>query len=379
MKKWLWALVGVIAITITIGFFVHQKEMKQPGVIKIVHISPLTGDAAVWGQWEKEGINLAVEQINKNGGIKGRRLVVLHEDSKADPKTAVSIIRRYIKVDKVKIFIGGTLSSTTLAMAPIAEKNRVILLTPSAQSPKISEAGDYIFRLFISSSGEGKYLYQLAQKMGIKKPALLYINNDYGVGLKDVIRKLFGEKTEILIDSYEPQTTDFRSQLQKVKKFQPDGIFLLGYPKDMALILVQMKEMGIKAKIFAPDAFEAEEIIKIAKDAAESVYYVYPILPKLEQTLKVKKLFLERYKKDMNIYNAMGYDAVMILATAIKNSFEKYGKVDGETVKKELYKLKNFPGVTGYITFDKNGDVLERSMEARVVKNGRFVKLWEIK
>jgi len=278
------AVACLMILALTLGALGCTK--KVPEDIKIGHIAPLTGDAAIWGNWESDGIELAVEEINKAGGIVGKKVRVIHEDDRGDPKTCVSAIQKLIEVEKIKVIIGSSLSSTTLACAPIAEKNKVILLSPSAQSPKISEAGDYIFRIFASSTIEGKHLAVLADKFGIKSAAILYLNNDYGVGLRSVISKdLAAKKIPLLADeAYDAEMKDFKAQLGKIRGASAEALFLLGYPTDMGTVLRQIKELRLRLKIFAPNSFEAEEITKIAGDAAEGVVYVYPVLPSAEHT-----------------------------------------------------------------------------------------------
>lgn len=328
----------VLTSLVVLSFGCAKKEEKE---IKIGHIAPLTGDAAIWGKWEVEGIDFAVEEINAKRGIDGRKLKIIHEDDKADPKAAVSALEKLITVDKVKLVIGATLSSTTLACAPIAEQNSVVLLSPSAQSPKISQAGDYIFRIFASSEIEGKHLATLADKFHIKSAALLFLNNDYGVGLRDVIRsKLSEQKIPIVSEqAYDAETKDFKTQISKIKAISPEALYLLGYPTDMGTVLRQIKEMGLKTKIFAPNSFEGEEIIKIAKEGAEGVIYVYPVLSDIDAANTVKRRFFEKYKQDMNVYNGMGYDAVYILSLAIEKLIKEKGNVNGEVVKNALYTI----------------------------------------
>ena len=323
----IFSIVSIIIVSLLVfSFGCSKKEEKE---IVIGHIAPLTGDAAMWGRWEVEGINLAVEEINAKGGIGGRKIKIIHEDDKADPKTAVSALQKLIAIDKVKVVIGATLSSPTLACAPVAEKNKVVLLSPSAQSPKLSEAGSYIFKLFASNSVEGKYLAKLADQFHIRKAALLYLNNDYGLGLRNVINQLLSKnKISILAEErYDADAKDFRTQIEKIKSVKPEAIFILGYPTDMGSVLLQIKELGLKTKLFAPDAFEAEEITKIAKDSAEGVIYVYPIIPDIKANRSIKQKFYDKNKTEMNIYNAVGYDAVKILAFSIENVLSKR-KVD---------------------------------------------------
>ena len=360
-----------------IFLFIASCGKKEENVIKIGHIAPLTGDAAQWGKWEVEGITLAVGEINQNGGIFGRRLEIIHEDDKASPQVAVSIIQKFININKMRAVIGATLSSTTLACAPIAEKNKVVLLSPSAQSPKISEAGDFIFRLFVSSTVEGKYLADLADHYNIRTVGILYINNDYGLGLKnEIATQLSGKNTLITAtERYDAETKNFRAQINNIKRANVDAIYLLGYPLDMATALIQIKELGVKSIIFAPDSFEAEEIITIAKSAAEGVIYVYPILLDVDYGKNIRQKFYDKYNIEMNIYNAMGYDAVKILAYSIEQVLAEDKIFNGELIKEQLYRIKDFKGITGLITFDGNGDVKDRPMEIRVVKNGKFIIL----
>jgi len=139
---------------------------------------PLTGDAAVYGEWDTQGIELAVEEINANGGVNGMQIKVIHEDDQLDPKTAASALNKLITVDKVPAVIGADASSVTLAIAPIAEKNHVVLITPESAAISISNAGDYIFRVFPSNAAEGTKLVELASNLNITNGAILYINND---------------------------------------------------------------------------------------------------------------------------------------------------------------------------------------------------------
>jgi branched-chain amino acid transport system substrate-binding protein len=348
-----------------------QKRAGGTGkVIKVGHLASLTGDAALWGNWEKEGIDLAVEEINERGGIDGRKLIVIHEDDKADPKTGVSAFQKLIDVDKVPVVIGATTSSVTLACAPIAEKRHVVLITPSAQSPKISEAGDYIFRVFASSTVEGNKLADLAKRFSLNRVAILYVNNAYGFGLSAVIKqRMLQEGRQVVAnEAYSDEAKNFRTQLAKIKAAKPQALYLLGYPRDMALILKQMKEMNLTMRVFAPNSFEADEILKWAGNAAEGVIYVYPVLPDSRKLQAVRQRFKAKYGKEMNVYNGMGYDTMHIVALAMQK-----GGLTGEGIKNALYTIKDYPGVTGPITFDANGDVMDRPMVTRIVKNGRFV------
>jgi branched-chain amino acid transport system substrate-binding protein len=374
-KLWLWAFLVIVAIAVVAILLIRRTE-KQTATVTIGHISPLTGDAAIWGNWEKDGIELARNQINAAGGIDGRQLMVIHEDDQGDPSTAVSAFQSLTSARGVRVIIGGSLSSTTLAMAPGANRDKVILLTPSAQSPKLAQAGPFVFRIFASSTIEGAHLAQLAMDSKVSSASILYINNDYGVGLNAVISEKNRGVIKILdAEAYSADARDFRTQIQKtLVQVKPDAIFLLGYPTDMGTILKQMAEMGVHPKVFAPNGFEGEEVLKIAGKAAEGVVYVYPILSSNANASQIKDAFRARYGREMSVYNGMGYDATMVLAEAMRDARSHSNSEYGDALQEALHRV-NYSGVTGPISFDPTGGVLGRPMEARIVKDGKFVKL----
>jgi len=376
MKK-LWLSIGIVLMVILSVIVVITYLNRTPSVIKIGHIAPLTGDDAIWGRWEDEGINLAVQEINMRGGILGRKIEIIDEDDRGDPQVAVSALQKLITVNGVQAVIGATLSSPTLACAPIANQNKVVMISPSAQSPKLSEAGPYVFKLFVSSAIEGKHLVEVAERYHVQRVAIMYLNNDYGLGLEEVINNLLSTNGVRVVDteSYNSQESDFRTQISRIQSESPDAMFLLGYPTDMGLILVQAKQLGLHVRIFAPDSFEAEDILKTADGAANGVIYVYPILPSSDLYARVDSEFYSKYQRHMNIYNGMGFDAIQILSQAIEQSVKATGKIDGQDIKNALHGIKDFPGVTGPISFDANGWVLDRPMEARIVINGKFTTL----
>lgn len=344
---------------------------KEPNSIKIGHIAPLTGDAAIYGQWETQGIELAVAEINAKGGINGKQLTVIHEDDQLDPKTGTNALNKLITVDKVPAVIGATASSITLAIAPIAERNKVVLITDGAAAIKVSDAGDYIFRVFPSNALEGKKIVELASSLNLTNGAILYINNDFGTDLSKVVNDEFTKTggTISISEGYDPAATDFRTQLTKIQAKNPSAIFLLGYPKDMAMVLRQAKEIGIKSQFLAPDTFNEPQIIEWGGNATEGVIFVYPAEGEPGQWQEFNQKIESKYGKDANIMTAMAYDTTNLLAIAMqKNGFT------GEAIKTGLYQIKDYPGVTGNITFDKNGDVISRLMNVKIVKGGKFVE-----
>lgn len=333
-----------------------KKEEKE---IKIGVVLPLTGSAAVWGENSKMGLEIALEEVNSAGGVKGKKVNLIIEDSQSDSAKAVSALQKLISTDKVSVVIGDIASSSVLAMAPIAEKAKVILLSPGASNPDISEAGEYIFRNWQSDALEGevdaKYAYE---KLGWINIAILYVSNAYGTGLKKVFEESFQKLGGKIIasESFEQGATDMRPQLNKIRNLKIDAIYMPGYPPEMAILLRQAKEMGIKIPFLSVQAFDDPKILETAKGAAEGVIFSVPKPP--DPSNSVVKNFIDKYKqkfsRDPGVTSDTGYDALKIIVWAMNQ-----GGTSAEEVRQQLLTLKDFPGAAGLTTFDKNGDVIK--------------------
>lgn len=349
-----------------------QPEKKTE--IKIGSILPLTGGAGKYGEDAKSAIELAVEEKNAQGGINGSLVTIVFEDDQTNPTQTVSAFRKLITVDKVPVVIGAMTSSSALAVAPIAEQNRIVLLSPSASAPALTNAGDFIFRNEVSDAYGGvAQADRTWNKLGIKKVAIIYINNDYGVGVKDTFVQTFktlgGEV--VATESFEPDSQDFRTQLTRIKEKSPEAIFIVAY-KESILILKQIKELGIKATLLSTPVFEDREILDKAGNASEGVIYVYygGFNPQSsdETIKKFVDAFKSKYNREPGYYAALAYDATNIVLLAIEK-----GGTKSEDIKNALYQIKDFLGVTGKTTFDSNGDVT-KPVILKMVKNGQFVQ-----
>lgn len=361
-------LIGIGYYTHT-GYFAYTTPPAEQQVIKIGHIGPLTGFAAFYGEQEMQGIDLAVSEINAKGGIKGKKLVVIHEDDQLDPTSATSALNKLITVDKVPAVIGELSSTITLALAPIAERNKVILMSHGANSNKISSAGDYIFRIYPTNALEAKKLVELSSSLNLTDGAIIYGNNDFGTDLAQSVNDEFTKNggTISISEGYAPDATDFRTQLTKIQAKNPKVIFLLGYSKDMAIVLKQARELGIKSQFLAPDTFSDPQIIEQSGSASEGVIVVYPANGDPTQWPQFNQKINSTYGKEAGFVTAMAYDATNLLAVSMQNS-----GTTSDDIKTGLYQIKDYPGVTGTITFDKNGDVVTRLFILKIVKDGKF-------
>src|SRR3989338_10042895 len=228
-----------------------QKQQTQPqGTYKIGVMYPLTGDGASYGLPIQRTTKIAIDEINAKGGVNGRKLEAIYEDGKCNPKDGNAAAQKLVNIDKVEVIIGGVCSGETLGAAPIAEENKVALISPSATSPDITNAGDFIFRLAPSDAFAGIVAAEYASKdLKTSKAAIISETTDYAQGLRNVFKSYFEDLGgEIVADeTYNPEDTDFRTQVTKVKAANPDIIYLVPQAPQKGLLLVkQIKEAGLK-------------------------------------------------------------------------------------------------------------------------------------
>ncbi|MFX0212350.1 MAG: ABC transporter substrate-binding protein [Candidatus Hodarchaeota archaeon] len=359
----------IIVIIIIILVFSGQRQQEE-GPIKIGVIGPLTGDVSEYGQNVKNTLNIALEEINEQGGIREKKLQLIYEDSACEPAKGVTAIQKLINIDGVSFVIDIACSSVVLAEAPIAEDNKVLLMSVTASNYKIKDAGDYIFRVYPSDAFQGKELAKLINSSNHKSVAIVYINNDYGFGLKKVFQEEFkslgGEI--VAVESHEAGITDFRSLLAKIKTVNPEAIFLAEHPKEGSLLLKQIKELEIEASIYGSDAMKDQTVLQGAGSAAENLIMLFSVLPKDTVYEQFNSLYKAKYGKDVESYAEYGYDALKVLAYVM----DKTG-LDPTKIKNELYKIKDFEGITGLISFDEFGERVSVDYETYIVKNGQFM------
>jgi len=364
---------AVILILLSLASFACKPKTGEPKVIKIGAILPLSGAGANYGKWEKQGVDLAVEEINQSGGINGKKLEIIYEDSKSLPKDAVSAMNKLASVDKVPAVIAG-ISSVVLACAPVADQSKVVLLNSGGVSPKIRGSGQYVFSNIGDGSVEVKVMAEYAyNNLKAKRVGVLYINAAAGTDSRDVFVKRFealgGEI--VSVEGHDQGATDFRAQLTKLRDSHPDAIYLASFTKESALILKQAKEMAIKTQWLSYAPFEGQDIITIAGDAADGVIYTSPAFDpnSSDETMRVfQEKYEARYGIKSELYAATFYDGIKLLATAIEK-----GGYSSNGIKDALEKIRNYPGVSGATTFD-NERAVAKPVILKIVQHGQFVR-----
>ena len=268
------ALIALVAI-----YFLYEKIKVKPvetSEIKIAAVLPLTGDVASYGNDSKDGIDLAVELANK--AQNKYKFVVEYQDSKGEPKTAVTVLEKIFSTYKPVAVIGENISSSTASMIPIADKNQTLLISPSASAPNLSGISSYFFRVFPSDIEEGAFIANAIFKSKPNaKVCIMYVNNDYGVGLKDVFEQNAKQLGLNVLQTfgYEKTTIDFKAILTKAKSLNPDVIYLPSYYQDGGTIVKQVEELGINAELYGGTTHEDPKFLEVAENAAEG--FKYPV------------------------------------------------------------------------------------------------------
>lgn len=378
MKKKTFLWISLLAIAAIGSYFVWNAQSKKTVQknIKIGIIMPQTGFLSSPGQSVIKGINLFFDEFNSQNPH--NQIDLIFEDSKSDPKTGVNAINKLINVDGIKIIIGDLGSPIFLAMAPIAEQNNVVMISPGASNPKVRNAGDYIFRIYSSDEFDGKVMADyLVKNRNIKKVALLYFNNDYGVGLSKAFQKEFSQlKGNIVLTySFDENSLDFKDLIIRLKQNNVENAYFVGSPKQDAAFLRQLKEASYKLNIYGVLSFEDSEFLNISRNTFDSVVYTTPYFDLENKDIQMqnfKQNFINKYQTIPDLNSALGYDVANILTLALKNSDFKI-----ERIKDELYKIKNFQGLTGNTCFDEKGDVLKDVM-IKVVKGDGSQQVLEV-
>jgi len=373
MKK----LLTITALLLTVSLLAGcggQKAITNKQTYRIGAIFPLTGGEASFGEYMKNGAEMALEEINKEYDF---NLEIVYEDTQGQPANTVSAVRELIDIQKVKLLVGPARSNCTLAAAPIVEGKKVVMLTPIASAEEITKSGDYIFRNREMADSHGvamaKFLYE---DLGKRRTAVLFANAANAITYKnwfeEEFQRLGGEI--VYSEGYIGDNLDFKTPVAKIKATNPDTIYLSATQlTDMAQAIKQIRDMDIDVTIATTALAENSELIEVLGQQAEGLIYSAPYFNlEDEQTAKYAKKFRDKYGKDSNLFAANTYDALHIYAMLIN----KCGGDKPECIKNELYKVKDYPGVGGPTTFDENGDV-DKPIMIKIVKDGQFVKYEE--
>ena len=374
MKNLICNLFFLFITAISVFSFISCNKSNTNEIL-IGEYASLTGSEATFGQSAHNGLELAIEEINKNGGVLGKQLKLVTEDNQGKPSETQTVVQKLINRDKVVAVIGEVASSRSKAGAPICQAAKIPMITPASTNPEVTTIGDYIFRICFIDPFQATVMSKFAlNSMKVKKVAVLIDQkNAYSTGLADNFRKVFTEMGGEIVEEqkYSAGDKDFKAQLTAIKAKNPEAIFIPGYYTDVNLISIQAREIGLNCLLFGSDGWESEKLTEgKAKDALEGSFFSTHVSaddpsPIIQNFIKK---YQEKYKSKPDAMAFLAYDAGLILSEAIKRA----GDTGGEKIKNELAKIKDFQGVTGLISINEQRNAIKPAVVLEI-KDGKFV------
>ena len=340
--------------------------------IEIGFYGALTGPQATFALSGRNGSRLAVEEINRAGGVLGKKLALLSEDDRNEPSEAASAVSKLITRNHVVALIGENASSRTLAAAPIAQSYGVPMVSPSSTNVEVTKKGDYIFRVCFIDPSQGKALALFSRQNLKAETAAILIDakSDYSVGLAAAFEASFTAAGGRVISQikYAEGDSDFSAQLTTIRPLKPDVLFVPGYYTDAGLIARQARGLGLESILLGADGWDSPKLPEIGGTAVEGSYFSNHY--SVDDPSPAVRKFVDSYKKAYGVepdsIAALSYDAARLIADAIRRA----GSTEGKRVRDALASTKDFPGVTGNITMDADRNPVKLPVILKVV-NGR--------
>jgi branched-chain amino acid transport system substrate-binding protein len=363
MKKSLFVLVALVALFALVATPMFAQGGGEASSPKIGFIGPMTGDYANYGVLSNNSVVLAVEQFNAKGGFNGKLPVVLvTEDSEGNVEKGLSAIEKLSSADQITGLIGPVFTGVSFAVGERVQNEGIVMISPSATHADITAIGDYVFRTVVSDGlqGEvaGKFFYE---QLGLRTIGVLYAKNDYSQGLYKGMTASFeaaGGKVTIA-EACQVGDKDFKTQLTQIRSANPDTIYIPNYTAEMAQILEQARQLGIKTPFVSSDAFSNPEIYNLAGGFTDGVVYVGPA--KVKESAAYSK-FVADYTKKYGIgpdsFATNAFDGANILLNSMDSVYKKTGKFDRTAVRDGVAATKDYAGVSGTVNFAENGDLV---------------------
>ncbi len=361
-------LAAVVATTLFCGPKGSGKE------IVIGEYGSLTGGIATFGISTKNASEMAFDEINKKGGVLGKQIKLLVEDDQSKPEEAGTAVTKLINQDRVVAMLGHVASSQSLAAAPICQSNHVPMISPSSTNPRVTQVGDYIFRVCFTDTFTGEVVAKFAyDTLKARKVAILVdVRSDYSVGLQTFFGEAFKRRGGEIVanQSYSQGDSDFRAQLTQIKATNPEAIYVPGYYTEVGTIVHQGRELGITVPFLGSDGWDSPKLWEIGGEALNGCYFSnhYSTDDPSPAVQKFVNDYKGKYGQVPDALAALAYDAARVMADAIGRA----GSTDGKKIRDEIAATKNFPGVTGTITINAERNAVKPAVILKV-ENGKYL------
>lgn len=348
-----------------------QPAATTPKTYKVGFINHLTGDAAAYGQSMKKGTEVALDTINGAGGIKGVPVEVIYEDDRLSAADAQTAFLKLAQTDKVPVILGSGSSTVSLALCPKAQELKVVQISSISTAPSLKDCGKYFFSAMASDTAQGPEWAKVAQKLGATEAAVMYLNNDYGIGVKDTFIQAYqaGGGKVLIAQPFELGGKDFRTELLKVKDTNPKVIFIVSHVAEGSIVLKQAKELGFDVQWVTDTAMQAQEVLDLAGDAAEGILALRAGSTATPEYKAFHDAFVKKFNEEPTIWSDFAYDTMMLVAKAIEK-----GGYNADAIQAALFDVAaSYTGPSGAKKFDEHG-IAQGSFELMTVKDGK----WEL-
>ena len=366
----LFAITAAMAVLVAGTFVACDKGAKE---IKIGGVGPVTGEAATFGASTHNGMDMALAEWNAKGGIDGKQIKMSFADDKGDPAEAATVFTKLIEQDKSVAIVGTVMSKCSLAGAPICQNAKIPMISTSSTNPKVTQVGDYIFRVCFIDPFQGTVGALFAYNdLKLKKAACIFdVGNDYTKGLSEFFKAKFTALGGEVVgyEGHATGTTDFKAQLTKVLAAKPDILYVSDYYNDVALIAKQARELGFKGPMLGGDGWDSPKLVEVGGAAVEGTFFTNHYSQ--DDTSPMVQAFVKSYQAKYgsvpDALAALGYDATNVMLDAIKRA----GSTEGDKIKAAM-QATDLKTVTGHVKFDSDRNPVKSAVIIEI-KGGKQV------
>lgn len=366
-------LAGLLAaIFLVAGCKKADSDSAAATEIVVGEFASLSGGTASFGQSSHKGTRMAVDEINAAGGVLGKKIKLITEDDQSKAGEAATIVRKLISRNKVVAILGEVASSRSLEAAPIAQEAKVPMISPASTNPKVTQVGDYVFRICFIDPFQGTVLAKFALSRGWKKAAILTdVKQDYSVGLTQFFREHFSTNGGTIVSeqSYSSGDKDFKAQLTALKASAPDAILCSGYYTEAGLIALQARQLGINAPLLGGDGWDSPSLVEVGGQAMEGNFFSNHFSTEDKSPI-IQDFVLKyraKYQQEPDAMSALGYDSALILVDAIKRA----GTTDSRKLRDAIAATRDFQAVTGKISLDAERNATKPAV-ILTIEGGKF-------
>jgi len=359
----------MFALLICVMAMMFTGCQKGSDAVPIGMIFPLSGPVAFYGNESRDGAVLALEQINAAGGLLGRQLVAISEDDEGNAEITVNAFTKLTTRDNVSLIIGSSTSGPTIAVSTLAQRNRVVLISPSATNINATVAGDYVFRTCFIDPFQGVVGADFSfYNLNTRRAAILYdAGADYNTGLAETFRNQFtalGGQV-VAYEAYQTGDVDYNAQITRIRAANPDIVYLPNYYNDVRLQALQLRDLGVNTPLVGGDGWDG--LIDLAGDEVLNGFWSASFASDTTDPMGIAfvRAFQAKYNRPASQFAALGYDSMMLIADAIKAA----GSFEASAVKDALAKIDGYY-VTGRIRFDQNRNPIKGAAMLEIQRAG---------